>query len=60
MYCLAMIRNIDVGIARAFLAVVETGSVTRAAREVRLASKSNAWKIYPKVHCSSGLAAGWP
>jgi DNA-binding transcriptional LysR family regulator len=31
-----MIRNIDVGLARAFLAVVETGSVTLAARQLNL------------------------
>lgn len=31
-----MIRNIDVAVARAFLAVVETGSVTRAARQLNL------------------------
>jgi len=31
-----MIRNIDVAVARAFLAVVETGSVTLAARQLNL------------------------
>ena len=31
-----MIRNIDVSVARAFLAVVETGSVTLAARQLDL------------------------
>ena len=31
-----MIRNVDVAVARAFLAVVETGSVTLAARELNL------------------------
>ncbi|MEM6499097.1 MAG: LysR family transcriptional regulator, partial [Pseudomonadota bacterium] len=31
-----MIRNVDVAVARAFLAVVETGSVTLAARQLNL------------------------
>ena len=31
-----MIRNIDVAVARAFLTVVETGSVTLAARQLNL------------------------
>src|SRR6516164_3525854 len=31
-----MNRNVDVAIARAFLAVVETGSVTRAAQQLNL------------------------
>src|SRR5215813_925649 len=32
----AMLRNVDVAVARAFLAVVETGSVTLAARQLNL------------------------
>jgi Bacterial regulatory helix-turn-helix protein, lysR family len=60
-----MIRNIDVAVARAFLAVVETDSVTLAARQLNLtqgapsASKSGDLKSLRLAASLYAPAAAW-
>jgi DNA-binding transcriptional LysR family regulator len=49
-----MIRNIDVAVARAFLAVVETGSVTLAARQLNLTQGAISQQIRRLEELSAG------
>ncbi len=49
-----MIRNLDVAVARAFLAVVETGSVTLASRQLNLTQGA----ISQQIHRLEELSAG--
>jgi DNA-binding transcriptional LysR family regulator len=51
---LSMIRNVDVAIARAFLAVVETGSVTLAARQLNLTQGAISQQIQRLEELSTG------
>ena len=46
-----MVRNVDVSVARAFLAVVETGSVTLAARQLNLTQGAISQQII-RLKCS--------
>ena len=49
-----MVRNIDVAVARAFLAVVETGSVTLAARQLNLTQGAISQQIRRLEELSAG------
>src|SRR5437667_9814986 len=49
-----MVRNVDVSVARAFLAVVETGSVTLAARQLNLTQGAISQQIRRLEELSAG------